>query len=305
MAKAPAKTAALNVPLLDLRRQFADLREPMVQAVLSVLESQDLCNGQPVRELERRIAAYSGCQEAVGVSSGTDALLCGMMGLEIGMGDEVITTPFTFFATAGCIARLGAKVVFADIQEDTFNIDPAAVAAAMTPRTKCIIPVHLYGQMADMDAILAVARPRGIAVLEDAAQSIGAIYKGHNAGSLGAAGCLSFYPTKNLGGIGDGGMIVTQDTALAQRLRILLNHGQSGEYQHAFVGGNFRLDSIQAAALLVKLDHLEAWTKRRQAHARLYDELLAGCQAITRPIVREGSESVYNWYVIRARSAMN
>ena len=301
MAKTPQTTAAkMTVPLLDLRGQFAALREKMVEAVMGVLESQDLTNGQPVRRLEQRLAAEHGCRAAVGVSSGTDALLCSLMALEIGTGSEVITTPFTFFATAGCIWRAGARPVFVDIEPDTFNIDPARLAAAATDKTRAILPVHLYGQMADMDPIMAVASAHGLHVIEDAAQSIGASYKGRKTGSIGTAGCLSFYPTKNLGGIGDGGLILTQDEKLAERMRVLLNHGQSSEYHHAWVGGNFRLDSIQAAGLLVKLDHLAEWTLRRQANARRYDELLAGCDFITRPTVREGNVSVFNWYVIRA-----
>jgi dTDP-4-amino-4,6-dideoxygalactose transaminase len=296
----------MAVPLLDLKAQYAALREEMLRAVVGVLESQDLTNGKPVRELERRIAADHGCRAAVGVSSGTDALLCSLMTLGIGPGAEVITTPFTFFATAGSIWRAGARPVFVDIEPDTFNLDASRLAGVITDRTKAILPVHLYGQMADMEAILNVAKPRGLAVIEDAAQAIGASYKGHPAGTLGTAGSLSFYPTKNLGGLGDGGMILTQDEKLAERMRVLLNHGQSSEYHHAWVGGNFRLDSIQAAGLLVKLDHLAHWTARRQENARRYDELLAPCDAIVRPVVRAGNVSVFNWYVIRAprRDAM-
>ncbi len=307
MLNAPqASRSTMAVPLLDLKAQYAALREEMLRAVVGVLESQDLTNGKPVRELERRIAADHGCRAAVGVSSGTDALLCSLMALEIGTGSEVITTPFTFFATAGSIWRAGARPVFVDIEPDTFNLDASRLAGVITDRTKAILPVHLYGQMADMEAILNVAKPRGLAVIEDAAQAIGASYKGHPAGTLGTAGSLSFYPTKNLGGLGDGGMILTQDEKLAERMRVLLNHGQSSEYHHAWVGGNFRLDSIQAAGLLVKLDHLAHWTARRQENARRYDELLAPCDAIVRPVVRAGNVSVFNWYVIRAprRDAM-
>jgi len=297
----------MKVPLLDLKAQFAGIREEVVSAVTGVLESQVFNIGPFVKELERAVAAYSGCEAAVGVSSGTDAILAALMALGVGAGDEVITTPFTFFATAGCIARVGAKPVFADIQADTFNIDPARVEKAITPRTKAILPVHLYGQMADMDEILAVAGRHGLPVIEDAAQAIGATYTSRQAGSagprragsMGLMGCLSFYPTKNLGGIGDGGMVLTQDKGLAARLEVMRDHGQSPTYFYKFIGGNFRLDNIQAAALTVKMRHLPDWTARRQAHAALYDRLLAGCPGITTPAVRPGNTHIYHQYVIR------
>jgi dTDP-4-amino-4,6-dideoxygalactose transaminase len=289
----------MKVPLLDLKAQFASIRPEIVSAVTAVLESQVFNIGPFVKELESAVAAYSDCPAAVGVSSGSDAILASLMALGVGAGDEVVTTPFTFFATAGCISRLGARPVFVDIQADTFNIDPAKIEAALTPRTKAVLPVHLYGQMADMDEILAVAGRHGLPVIEDAAQAIGATYKGRKAGSMGLVGCLSFYPTKNLGGIGDGGMILTQDKALAARLEVVRDHGQSPTYFYKFIGGNFRLDNIQAAALVVKMRRLPDWTERRQAHAAHYGRLLAGCPGVTAPVVRPGSTHIYHQYVIR------
>jgi dTDP-4-amino-4,6-dideoxygalactose transaminase len=289
----------MKVPLLDLKAQFATIREEVVSAVTVVLESQIFNVGPFAKELEKTVAAYSGCAAAVGVSSGTDAILAGLMARGVGAGDEVITTPFTFFATAGCVSRLGAKPVFVDILPDTFNIDPAKIEAAITPRTKAIVPVHLYGQMADMDEILAVARKHGLPAIEDAAQAIGATYKGRKAGSMGTMGCLSFYPTKNLGGIGDGGMILTQDKDLAARLEVLRDHGQSPTYFYKLIGGNFRLDNIQAAALTVKMRHLPAWTAQRQANAELYNRLLAGRRGAITPVVRPGCTHIYHQYVLR------
>ena len=289
----------MNVPMLDLKTQYAAIREQIAQAVGAVLDTQLCCNGPAVRELEKQIAAYCGCAAAVGVSSGTDALLCSLMALGIGTGDEVIVPPFTFFATAGSVWRAGARPVFVDIEPDTFNLDPSKIEAAITERTKAIIPVHLYGQMADMSAIGRIAERRGIFVIEDAAQAVGARQDGRMAGTAGTAGCLSFYPTKNLGGIGDGGMILTDDADLAERLAIFRNHGESTRYRQKWVGGNFRLDSIQAAALSVKLGHLEEWARKRIANAARYDELLADTGAVVTPAVREGNVAVYHQYVIR------
>ena len=290
---------SMQVPFLDLKVQFASIRDEVMPAVAAVLDSQDCCNGVAVRELEKALAEYCGCAAAVGVSSGTDALLCSMMALGIGPGDEVITPTFTFFATAGCIWRAGAKPVFVDIQPDTLNLDPSKIGQAVTPRTRAIIPVHLYGQMADMAPIQAVAKKHGLFVIEDAAQSIGASQKGQKAGALGTVGCLSFYPTKNLGGVGDAGMIVTQDAQLAKTLAVFRNHGESSRYHHKHVGGNFRLDSIQAAALLVKLRHLDRWTAMRRSHATIYDEMLAGIDGLRTPVIGNGNFSIYNQYVVR------
>jgi dTDP-4-amino-4,6-dideoxygalactose transaminase len=289
----------MQVPLMDPGAQYAAVRSELMQAVGHVIDSHDFTNGQAVRELEKDLAAYCGCAEAIGVSSGTDALLVALMALGVGPGDEVITTPFTFFATAGAIWRTGARPVFVDIQPDTFNIDPARIEAAVTGKTRAIIPVHLYGQMAEMDAIMDIARRRGLHVIEDAAQAIGATYKGRKACSIGDVGCLSFYPTKNLGAMGDAGMVLTNDPELAERIRLLRVHGQSSAYLHKWVGGNFRMDSLCAAGLSVMLPRLEEWTQSKIHHAALYGELLADCQAVKSPVIRPYNRSVYPLYVIR------
>jgi dTDP-4-amino-4,6-dideoxygalactose transaminase len=289
----------MQVPLLDLKAQYATLRDEMRAAIDAVMESQYFINGPAVGQLEQAVAAYSGAKAAVGVSSGTDALIAALMSLEIGEGDEVVTTPYTFFATAGSIWRVGAKPVFVDIEPDTFNIDAAKIEVVITGRTKAIMPVHLFGAMADMDPIMAIARKHGLYVVEDAAQAIGAQYKGRKAGSVGTAGCFSFFPSKNLGGLGDGGMIVTQDAGLADRMAQCRNHGMKPQYFHKWVGGNFRLDTLQAAGLLVKLPHLDAWSAKRRANAKRYDELLAGIDEVTTPTVRDFNVSIYNQYCIR------
>ena len=290
----------MKIPLLDLKTQYAGMREEVMRAVGEVLESQICILGPKVEELEKAVAALSDCKHAVGMSSGTDALLAALMALEIGPGDEVITTPFTFFATAGCVARLGALPVFVDIDAGTFNIDPAKIEAAITPRTKAIIPVHLFGQMCDMDAIMEIAERHGIPVIEDAAQAISATYKGRQAGSIGAIGCFSFFPSKNLGGAGDGGMCVTNDAALNERLLLMRSHGSKPKYYHKFVGGNFRLDPLQAAVLLVKLPHLEGWSAGRRRNAALYDELFAG-SAVGTPEIAPDCVSIFNQYSIRVK----
>ncbi|MCD6303458.1 MAG: DegT/DnrJ/EryC1/StrS family aminotransferase [Planctomycetes bacterium] len=289
----------MNVPLLDLKAQFASIREEVMPAVEAVIASQYFINGPAVGELEAAVARYCGCKAAVGVSSGTDALLASLMTLGIGSGDEVITTPYTFFATAGSIWRSGAKCVFVDIEPDTFNIDPERIEAAITGRTRAIMPVHLFGQVAEMEPILALAEKHGLYVIEDAAQAIGALHKDRKAGSFGTTGCFSFFPSKNLGGFGDGGMIVTQDEELAERLRWCRGHGGRDKYHNVFVGGNFRLDTLQAAVLLVKLAHLDDWSAARRANARRYDELLAEVPQVTTPAVRPYNRSIYNQYVIR------
>lgn len=288
----------MQVPLLDLKAQYAKIRQQVLAAIGEVLESQQCIGGPKVEQLEKKIAEISDCKYAVGVSSGTDAILNCLMSLEIGPGDEVITTPFTFFATVGCIARVGAKPVLVDIDPKTFNIDPACIERAVTKKTKAVIPVHLYGQTADMDAIIEIARKRKIYVIEDAAQSITSTYKGRKAGSIGTAGCFSFFPSKNLGGIGDGGMIVTNDEKLYRRLFIMRNHGGEPKYYHSFVGGNFRLDPIQAAALLVKLPYLDQWSQARRANAAYYNERFKGTAVVT-PYIRGDCVSIFNQYVIR------
>ncbi len=289
----------MKVPLLDLKAQYATIRADVLAAVAEVLDSQVCIGGPKVAQLEKDVAALSGCKFAVGVSSGTDALLNALMSLDIGPGDEVITTPFTFFATAGCIVRTGAKPVFVDIDSRTYNIDPNLIERAVTPKTKAIMPVHLFGQTADMDPIMDVAARHGLAVIEDAAQAISALYKGRRAGSIGTIGCFSFFPSKNLGGVGDGGMVVTQDEKLNERLTIMRSHGSKPKYYHRYVGGNFRLDPLQAAVLSVKLPYLEQWSEARRSHAAYYDEHLAGTGVVT-PYVSPDCVSIYNQYVIRS-----
>ncbi len=289
----------MAVPMLDLPAQYATIRDEVRPAIDEVLASQRCIGGPKVVECEQAIAAYSACRHGVGVSSGTDAILNALMSLEIGPGDEVVTTPFTFFATVGCIVRTGATPVFVDIDPKTYNIDALQAAAAVTEKTKAIMPVHLFGQMADMDGILEVAEARGIAVVEDAAQAIGAECKGRRAGSVGTCGTFSFFPSKNLGAFGDGGMVVTNDDALAERLAIMRNHGSKPKYYHKFVGGNFRLDPIQAVAVLVKLRHLENWHAARQANAAWYDATFAEADGVITPYVEPHNRMIYNQYVLR------
>jgi dTDP-4-amino-4,6-dideoxygalactose transaminase len=288
----------MKVPLLDLEAQYVTIKEEVLAAVSEVLDSQVCILGPKVAELEQRVAALSGCQFGVGVSSGTDALLASLMALGVGPGDEVITTPFTFFATAGCIARTGALPVFVDIDPRTYNLEPSKLESAITDRTKAIIPVHLYGQMCDMDPIMEIASRHNLYVIEDAAQAISATYKGRRAGSIGTVGCFSFFPSKNLGGAGDGGMIVTNDPALHERLVIMRAHGSKPKYFHKFVGGNFRLDALQAAILLVKLPHLESWSEARRHNAALYDKAFAD-SCVQTPRISPDCVSIFNQYVIR------
>lgn len=297
-------TTKMRVTLLDLKAQYASIKDEVVAAVAEVLESQCCVCGPKVAELEEKIAALSGCRFGLGVSSGTDAILNALMSLDIGPGDEVITTPFTFFATAGSIVRVGAKPVFVDIDLDTYNIAPALIEAAITEKTKAVIPVHLFGQMADMDPIMEIADRHGLAVIEDAAQSIGSTYKGSKAGSIGTVGCLSFFPSKNLGCAGDGGMIVTNNERLYERMKMMRNHGAGPKYYHKYVGGNFRLDAIQAAILLVKLEYLNDWSEARRRTAAYYNEKFRrtvprGRTVIKTPFINPDCISVYNQYVIR------
>ncbi|MBM4031789.1 MAG: DegT/DnrJ/EryC1/StrS family aminotransferase [Planctomycetes bacterium] len=287
----------MKVPLLDLKAQYATIRDKVRPAVDAVLESQCFILGPEVEAFEKELAAYVGARHAVACASGTDALLLALMALGVGPGDEVVTTPFTFFATAGCIARLGARPVFVDIEPDTFNINPALVGKAITKRTKAIIPVHLFGQCADMDPILAAAG--GIPIIEDAAQSLSAEYRGRKSGVLGRVACFSFFPSKNLGGFGDGGAVTTDDAALAERLACLRVHGAKQKYYHDEVGLNSRLDALQAAVLRVKLPYLDAWSAQRALNARRYDELLAGAKVVT-PVAKPYGRHVFNQYTIRA-----
>jgi dTDP-4-amino-4,6-dideoxygalactose transaminase len=292
----------MKVPLLDLQAQYATIRAEVRAAIDRVCDSQQFILGPEVSALEDEVAAQCDAKFAVGVSSGTDALLAALMAVGVGPGDEVITSTYSFFATAGTIARLGGRPVFVDIERTSFNLDPTMLAARMTPRTKAIVPVHLFGRCCDMDAIGAVANAHGVAVIEDAAQAIGALDdKGRVAGAIGAAGCLSFFPSKNLGAFGDAGMILSNDAELAQRLKILRVHGSKPKYHHHLVGGNFRLDALQAAVLRVKLKFLSGWTKARRQNADRYRMLFArrGVDAVTLPEDRPGH--IYNQFVIRCQ----
>jgi len=292
----------MTVPMLDLVAQYQKIREEVRAAIDGVLDSQVCIGGPKVAECEKAVAAYCDAKFAIGASSGTDAILNALMSLGVGPGDEVITTTFTFFATAGCISRTGARPVFADIDPRTYNIDARQIARHITKKTKAIMPVHLFGQVADMDPILELARSHKLAVVEDAAQAIGATYKGRKAGSIGTCGCFSFFPSKNLGGVGDGGMIVTNEAGLADTCNIMRNHGSKPKYYHKLIGGNFRLDPIQAVVVLVKLKCLEEWHKARQANAAWYDKRFAGCDKIVTPYVQPHNRMIYNQYVIRIRS---
>lgn len=289
-----------RVPLLDLRAQYESMRDDIDEAIRRVVESQHFILGPEVEALEREIADYCGTTHAVGVSSGTDALLVALMALGVGPGDEVITTPFTFFATAGTVARLGARTVFVDIEPDTFNIDAARIEAALSPRTKAIIPVHLFGRVADMDTVMRLAGSAGVAVIEDAAQAIGAYdAAGRRAGAIGDIGAFSFFPSKNLGAFGDAGMVTTSDESLARLMRQLRVHGMEPKYFHSMVGGNFRLDALQAAVLRVKLRHLDTWHDGRRRNAARYRELFAqaGIEQVTLP--QDVPGHIYNQFVIR------
>ncbi len=292
--------SAAPVPLLDLKAQYATIRSEVQVAMDRVVESQHFILGPEVEALEHEVAAYAQCAHGVGVSSGTDALLVALMAIDLQPGDEVITTAYSFFATAGAVARLGARPVFVDIEPQTYNINPAQIAAAITPRTRAIIPVHLYGQMADMDQIMAVAVHHGLVVIEDAAQAIGAEQHGRRAGSIGHMGCFSFFPSKNLGGFGDGGMVTTNDPNLADRLALLRGHGARPKYHHQFIGGNFRLDALQAAVLRVKLRYLDGWIAGRQRNAALYRRLLAAAGGpVAAPAERPDGRHIYNQFVVR------
>ena len=290
--------AARLIPLLDLKAQWAGLREEVVPALLQVLDSQRFILGPEVEALEQELAGYLGATQAVAVASGTDALLLALRALGVGPGDEVITTAYSFFASASTAALLGARPVFVDIDPDTYNLNPALIEAAITARTKAIVPVHLFGQPAAMTPILELGRSHGLAVVEDAAQAIGARCQGVAAGTLGDAGCLSFYPSKNLGAFGDGGMVLTGREDLARAVRELRVHGAAAEYHHRQVGYNSRLDALQAAGLRIKLRHLERWTQARRRHADQYNTLFADTPVLA-PRVLPGVEHVYNNYVIR------
>jgi dTDP-4-amino-4,6-dideoxygalactose transaminase len=304
------KENCMGVPLLDLKAHHEPLQREIMVALEQVFKSQAFILGSEVGRLEERIAAYCQSQYGVGVTSGTDALLIALMALGIGPGDEVITTPYSFFATAGVIVRLGAKPVFVDIDLTTYNIDPAKISQVVTTKTKAIIPVHLYGQCADMGPIMKVAKDYKLSIIEDAAQAIGSEYQdGRRTCSMGTIGCLSFFPSKNLGCLGDGGMAVTSDPELAERMRVLRVHGSKPKYYHKLIGGNFRLDTIQAAVLNIKLNYLDEWTRKRQENAIRYGELFKRSGLVDRenvrlpaPVYRESGVRhyhIYNQFVLR------
>jgi dTDP-4-amino-4,6-dideoxygalactose transaminase len=290
------------VPLLDLQAQYRPLREEILAAIARVADSQRFIMGPEVAALEDELARMLGIEHAVAVSSGTDALLLALMALDIKAGDEVITPTYSFFATAGAVARLGATPVLVDIDEATFNVDPGEVAAAITSRTRAIIPVHLFGLSADLDPIVAVAARHGIPVVEDAAQAIGATYKSRPVGGIGACGCFSFFPSKNLGAFGDAGLFTTNDAALAKRARLLRTHGMEPKYYHHLIGGNFRMDALQAAVLRVKAPHLAAWTEGRRRNAHRYLQLFreAGiADRVTLPVEVPDRLHIFNQFGIR------
>ena len=289
-----------KIPQIDLREQHRVLRDELLAAVGAVFDGAQFILGPPVGALEQRVAARMGCAHGVGLNSGTDAIVLALAALDVGPGDEVITTPFTFVSTVEMIVEIGARAVLVDVEPDTLNIDPAAVARAVSARTKVIMPVHLYGQSADLTRLAALAAERGLAVVEDAAQAIGAAHHGRPVGSWGRASCLSFFPTKNLGGCGDAGMLVTPEAALADRVRMLRSHGQREKYRYLVRGRNSRLDTLQAAILLAKLEHLDRWNEARRAHARRYGELLAGLP-LALPVERPENRHVYHQYTIRVR----
>jgi dTDP-4-amino-4,6-dideoxygalactose transaminase len=292
----------MKIPLINLKDQFTPLRAEMLASLERIVDSQQFALGPEVKALEDEVAQYSNVKHAIGCASGSDALLLALMALDVKAGDEVITASFTFFATAAAIARVGARPVFVDIDPRTYTIDVAQVEAAITPRTQAIIPVHMYGHCADMDPLLEISERRGIPIIEDAAQAIGAEDRGRRAGSMGRLGCFSFYPTKNLGGAGDGGMLTTSDDNLDARLRALRVHGGLTEYHHAEIGINSRLDGLQAAVLRVKLPYLDEWAAMRRAKAAHYNELFAAAglpfEVIT-PSARETAQHVYHLYIVR------
>jgi len=290
----------MKVRLLDLVPQYESIRGEIREAMERVMAGQQFILGDAVREFEDDFARYCGTRFAVGVASGSDAILLSLMAYDVGEGDEVVTTPYTFFSTVSSITRLGAKPVFVDIDPATYNIDPEGVRRAFTPRTKAVIPVHLFGQAADMDPICEAAEERGVAVVEDACQSVGASYRGKMVGSIGGTGCFSFFPSKNLGGFGDGGMVTTDDENVMRRLSSLRVHGSSERYHHSEIGLNSRLDAIQAAVLRVKLRHLDRWNEGRRRNAARYGEGLSRLSGVRIPEEAGYGVSVFNQYVVRA-----
>ena len=299
----------MKVPLLDLKTQYKQLRLQTKTLLDDILDSQYFIGGKYVARFEEEVASYCKVKAAVGVSSGTDALLASLMAIDIapspfkeGKPDEVIVPDYTFFATAGCVWRAGAKPVFVDINPDTYNIDPDQIEAKITPQTKAIMPVHLYGQCAEMDKICAIAKKHNLRIIEDGAQAIGAKRDGVKVGNFGDCGCLSFFPSKNLGGLGDGGMVITNDEELAAKIRQMRNHGMEPKYYHKFVGGNFRLDAIQAAGLLVKLPHLDTWDQMRRSNASIYNEAFENVEEIKIPYIQPQNYSIFNQYIVSVKN---
>lgn len=286
------------VPFADLRAQHDSIREELFEAITRIVDTSSFIMGADVAEFETAFASFCGARHAIGVSSGTSALHLALAACGVGQGDEVIVPANTFIATAEAATMLGAKVVFIDTEPDTYTLDPALLGAAITDRTRAIIPVHLHGHPADMDPIIDIARSRGIKVIEDCAQAHGAEYKGRTVGTIGDIGCFSFFPAKNLGAIGDAGAVTTNDDDLARRVKMLRNHGREGKYEHAMVGYNERMDTLHAAVLRVKLSHLSAWNELRRAHASEYIAVLAG-SGLTLPVVKPGCKHVYHLFVIR------
>lgn len=291
----------MKIPLLDLKAQYQSIKVEIDAAIKKVIEMQNFILGEEVSGLEKEVAVYCGTKYGVGVASGTDALILAMKALDVGPGDEVMTTPFTFFATAESISTVGAKPVFVDIDPKTYNIDPNLIEKKITKKTKAIMPVHLYGQCADMDPIMEIARKHGLKVIEDDAQAIGATYKGRRSGSMGDIGALSFFPSKNLGGFGDGGMVTTNDEKLAERIKSLRVHGSSARYVHSEIGMNSRLDNLQAAVLRIKLKYLDKWLEARRETAEFYNEKLKAAPVIT-PYVPDYNIHTYHQYTLRVKA---
>jgi len=288
----------MNIPLLDLKAQYESIKNEINKAVLGVLESGNYVLGPNIKALEEEVAAYCGVKHGIGVANGTDALFLSLKVYGIGSGDEVITTPYTFFATAEVISLVGATPVFVDIDPKTYNIDVTKIEEKVTERTKAIIPVHIFGQMVDMDTIMEIAKKYNLLVVEDACQAIGAEYKGKKAGSIGHISCFSFFPTKNLGGYGDGGMIVTNDGEIAEKIKVLRTHGSKPKYHHSVLGYNSRLDELQAAILRVKFKYLDKWNEQRRQKAKSYNQFLTN-KVLSVPYIEEGNTSIYHLYIIR------
>lgn len=292
----------MKVPLLDLKPQYSQIKDKVLPEIIDIIESQGFILGPKVEKLEREMAEYIGARHTLGCSSGTDALLLALMALDVSKGDEVITTPYTFFATAGSIARVGATARFVDIDPVSFLMRVDQIEAAITPRTKAIMPVHLFGQCVDMDPLMKIAKKHNLVVIEDACQAIGAKYNGIDAGAIGDAGCFSFFPSKNLGCFGDAGLVSTNHTALFERLKGLRVHGGQVQYQHLEVGLNARIDALQAAVVSVKLPHLAGWTEGRRKNAALYNELFKNNPMVATPVEKAGCFHIYNQYVIRVNN---